>query len=149
MGKIKGAAIPNRPVEKTYADRILLCGDAGGLVNPVSGDGIDYAMSSGKIAASVIIEALDAGDTSANFLSKYEIIWKNDFGRDIKLMLRFQKRWREKSLNLKLIKLVSRDKKLSEIFVEAITGNYRINEIKFKVARRLLYLYFKDLLHKT
>ena len=149
MGRVKGAAIPNRPVDKTYADRILLCGDAGGLVNPFSGEGIDYAMSSGKIAANVIVEALEIGDTSANFLSKYEKTWKKDFGKDIKLMLRFQKKWRNHSINLKMIKLVSRDKKLSEIVVEAITGNRRVHEIKFKVAGRLLFLYIRDLLHKT
>jgi len=149
MGNVKGAGIPNRPAEKTYADRVLLCGDAGGLVNPISGDGIDFAMSSGVIAADVITEALETGDTSANFLSKYEKIWKNEFGRDIKFMLKFQKSWRKKSKDMKIIKFVSRDKILSQIVVETITGNCRIDEIKFKVARRLLYLYIKNLLHKT
>src|SRR5436305_4217050 len=35
----------------TYAERILLVGEAAGLVNPVTGEGIDYALESGKMAA--------------------------------------------------------------------------------------------------
>jgi len=58
MGRVKGGVLPVFPLEKTYADRIILCGDAGGFINPVSGEGIYYAMSSGEIAANVTAEAL-------------------------------------------------------------------------------------------
>ncbi|HSH05030.1 MAG TPA: geranylgeranyl reductase family protein [Anaerolineae bacterium] len=35
----------------TYGRHILLVGEAAGLVNPISGEGIDYALESGQIAA--------------------------------------------------------------------------------------------------
>jgi flavin-dependent dehydrogenase len=35
----------------TFAERVLLVGEAAGLVNPLTGDGIDFALESGKIAA--------------------------------------------------------------------------------------------------
>jgi geranylgeranyl reductase family protein len=35
----------------TYAERTLLVGEAAGLVNPLTGEGIDYALESGQIAA--------------------------------------------------------------------------------------------------
>jgi len=93
MGRVKGGALPIFPLEKTYSDRVILCGDAGGFINPVSGEGIYYAMSSGEIAARVITEALEAGETDERFLSMYQKNWKNDFGKDIKLLLRSAKQW--------------------------------------------------------
>ncbi len=147
IGKIKGAALPIRPLEKTYADRVILCGDAAGLINPSTGAGIDYAMSSGKIAANVIADALGAGDTTEKYLSRYQTIWKKDFGRDIQTLLRVQKRWGEK--NEEVIKLASRDKGISELAYGFITGNLRIYECRLKIVRLLLYLYFKNLFHRT
>lgn len=147
IGKIRGAALPIRPLEKTYADRVILCGDAAGLINPFTGAGIDYAMSSGKIAANVIADALEAGVTTERFLSRYQTIWKKDFGRDIQTLLRVQKRWGEK--NEEVIKLASRDKGISELAYGFITGNLRIYECRLKIVRLLLYLYFKNLFHRT
>ncbi|KAH3732134.1 geranylgeranyl reductase family protein [Pelomyxa schiedti] len=58
QGKCKVRVIPvfnsARPVA---TDRILLAGDAAGLVDPLTGEGIRLAIQSGKMAASAIIEA--------------------------------------------------------------------------------------------
>ena len=143
--RCRGAALPLKPVAKTYTNRVILCGDAAGLINPATGEGIDYAMTSGKIAAGVITEALEVNDMSEKFLSKYESIWKKDFGKDIKIFLRIQNGWRSKGA--KLIKIASKDKKITEIAVKIATGNLSINECKFEIIRRLLFLYIKDLLH--
>ncbi len=51
---IRGAALPmgfNRTPH--YTRGLLLVGDAGGMVNPFNGEGIAYAMESGRIAADV------------------------------------------------------------------------------------------------
>ncbi|HVW81989.1 MAG TPA: geranylgeranyl reductase family protein [Mycobacteriales bacterium] len=58
-GPIRGAALPmgfNR--KPHYADGALLVGDAGGMVNPMNGEGIAYAMESGRLAAEVVAMAL-------------------------------------------------------------------------------------------
>jgi geranylgeranyl reductase family protein len=145
MGPCRGAALPLRPLPKTYTNRVILCGDAAGLINPATGEGIDYAMSSGKIAASVIIDAIEKNDMSEKFLSKYELNWKKDFGKDIKIFLKAQKGWTTKGT--KLIQLASKDKRISEIAVEVATGNLSASECKFELISRLLFLYFKNLLH--
>jgi geranylgeranyl reductase family protein len=46
----------------TYAERTLLVGEAAGLVNPLTGEGIDYALESGEIAADHIAAMLSTGD---------------------------------------------------------------------------------------
>lgn len=41
---------------------VLLCGDAAGLVDPITGEGIAYAMQSGALAAEAVVAALAAGE---------------------------------------------------------------------------------------
>jgi geranylgeranyl reductase family protein len=58
VGPIRGAALPmgfNR--QPHYDQGLLLVGDAGGMVNPFNGEGIAYAMESGRLAAEVIAQA--------------------------------------------------------------------------------------------
>ena len=55
----------------TVAERTLLVGEAAGLVNPLTGDGIDYALESGLIAAEHVLDAFAAGDFSRHRLERY------------------------------------------------------------------------------
>ncbi|HEX2308638.1 MAG TPA: hypothetical protein VHI14_10000, partial [Jatrophihabitantaceae bacterium] len=59
VGPIRGAGLPmgfNRTPH--YRPGIVLVGDVGGSVNPFNGEGIPYAMESGKLAAEAVIQAL-------------------------------------------------------------------------------------------
>lgn len=50
--EFKGQFIPFGDFRKTPGrDRVILCGDAAGLVDPITGEGIAYAMKSGQLAA--------------------------------------------------------------------------------------------------
>ncbi|WP_250029218.1 geranylgeranyl reductase family protein [Paractinoplanes maris] len=58
-GPILGAALPmgfNRVPH--YTRGLMLVGDSGGMVNPMNGEGIAYAMESGELAAEVAVQAL-------------------------------------------------------------------------------------------
>jgi menaquinone-9 beta-reductase len=62
-GPTRGAALPMAFNRKPhYADGVMLVGDAGGMVNPMNGEGIAYAMESAKLAAEVVAQALAAVD---------------------------------------------------------------------------------------
>ncbi|MGA1099364.1 MAG: geranylgeranyl reductase family protein, partial [Candidatus Nanopelagicales bacterium] len=66
VGEIRGAALPmgfNR--QPFYTQGLVLVGDSGGMVNPFNGEGIAYAMESGKVAAEVIAEAAKANNEFA------------------------------------------------------------------------------------
>ena len=52
------------PAAPVWTDRILFAGEAAGLVNPLTGEGIDYALESGRIAADHAAEFLASGDRS-------------------------------------------------------------------------------------
>ena len=143
FNNIKGGAVASCRIVKTYSEKVLLCGEAAGFIN-IGGGGIDYAMASGEIAANVAIDALDKGDTSEHYLSKYEKLWMDEFGKDIKLFSRLQSKFGEKME--KLITLALDDKKVFELMIEVFMGNKKFYENKGKLTRRFLYLYLKDLI---
>ena len=65
VGKISGAALPIGYNRKPHYTRgVLLVGDSGGMVNPMNGEGIAYAMESGEMAAATVVQALARGTTS-------------------------------------------------------------------------------------
>lgn len=145
IGQCKGGALPVVPLEKTYTDRIVVVGDAAGFINPISGEGIYYAISSGEIAARVITESLEVGDTSEKFLSKYQVKWKQDFGKDIEIFLRSAKIGKKAE---KLVKFATRDEKLAEIALGVLHGRLSVQEYRWKLIRRYIYDSVKDLFIK-
>lgn len=56
---IKGYPIPTSIIKNNIIDNKILVGDAAGLVDPISGEGIYYALLSGKCAAEVITNKLN------------------------------------------------------------------------------------------
>jgi geranylgeranyl reductase len=62
----EGAPIPLQPLPRWDNGRdVLLAGDAAGVVAPASGEGIYYAMESGRLAAEAVGEFLLRGDPRA------------------------------------------------------------------------------------
>ena len=79
------------PLEKTYADRVVLCGDAAGFVHPLTGEGIYYAMASGEITSKVITEAMECEEYTDRRLSEYQAAWMEDFGKELRVAANVQK----------------------------------------------------------
>jgi geranylgeranyl reductase family protein len=82
-GQIRGAALPmgfNR--QPHYQDGMILIGDAAGAVNPFNGEGIAYAMESGRIAAEVVVQALARpdGPQREHALQAYPAAMKAQYG---------------------------------------------------------------------
>ena len=71
--KTYGGAGPN------HFDGGLLVGDAGGFVDPMTGEGITPAMESALLASPVLRAALDAGRFDAGRLSAYETAFRDYF----------------------------------------------------------------------
>ncbi len=67
---------------QTHAERVLVAGDAAGLVSPLTGEGIAPAMESGSLAAEHALQALRTGDFSAWALSGYSRALKSRYGRE-------------------------------------------------------------------
>jgi len=79
----RGAALPmgfNRTPH--YVNVLVLVGDAGGSVNPFNGEGIPYAMESGKFAAEAALQALarPQGPSRERALEAYPKRMRDEWG---------------------------------------------------------------------
>jgi geranylgeranyl reductase family protein len=57
---------------RRYAQGLMMVGDAGSMVHPISGEGVGYAIESGRLAAAWAHEGHARRDFSASVLSGYE-----------------------------------------------------------------------------
>ncbi|HEY2814646.1 MAG TPA: geranylgeranyl reductase family protein [Acidimicrobiales bacterium] len=67
----------------------MVVGDAAGTINPFNGEGIDYAYETGRMAASLLDEALTTGDGLA--LSRYPRMLQDEYGLYFKVARLFAK----------------------------------------------------------
>ena len=88
---ITGGPIPISYLKKTYGRRVLLVGDAGGIVKPLTGGGIYTGIVSSHWASRAIHESLENDNFEAPFLSRYEKYWKSEIGRELFLDGLFQR----------------------------------------------------------
>jgi flavin-dependent dehydrogenase len=85
-----GGSIPvSGPLDRTYTDRILACGDFAGHVGAL-GDGIYYAMAGGRHAGHVAAGAIQGGLSGSDALAPYEARWKATFGAPLAAGLAFR-----------------------------------------------------------
>jgi geranylgeranyl reductase family protein len=76
--------LPLAPLDRTFADRVLAVGDAAGLVKATTGGGIYYSLVSASLAADVLTPALHAGTLDAATLSRYQAMWEQRLGSELK-----------------------------------------------------------------
>jgi flavin-dependent dehydrogenase len=77
---MRGAGLRLGGVPVSWMKHGMLIGDAAGLIDPMTGEGIHHAIESGKIAGETIIEAITQGN-----YDRYDIYhqrWMNSFGFD-------------------------------------------------------------------
>src|SRR5919202_6328871 len=58
---------------KRYAQGLMTVGDAASMIHPISGEGVGYAIESGRLAAAWAHEARSQNDYSASVLAGYEL----------------------------------------------------------------------------
>ena len=76
--------LPLKPIAKTYADRVLVVGDAGGFTKPTTGGGVFYSLLTASLAAEALVEAFNAGRLDDAFLARYERRWQERLGADLR-----------------------------------------------------------------
>jgi len=82
LERMKGAALRLGGVPCSYADHLLVVGDAAGHIDPLTGEGIQYGMDAAAIAAETLAEAFAAHDWRASMLKCYQERWMRAFGWD-------------------------------------------------------------------
>jgi len=67
------------------SDGLIATGDSAGHGSTLVGEGIRFAIYSGRMAGKVAAEAARAGDTSAEALGRYEREWRARYGREMEI----------------------------------------------------------------
>jgi geranylgeranyl reductase family protein len=132
----RGALIPTGgPLERTTKGRCLILGDAAGMVSPLTGGGIGYAMRAGMHAAGCIARA--TSESSLN-LEPFEKMWQQDFGKDFRNQLRAQRIFTSGATDL-LFEIGKRDPTIQAMVSEAMSESSKGGiDLKRLVIRTLL-----------
>jgi menaquinone-9 beta-reductase len=106
----------------TVAERVLIVGEAAGLVNPLTGEGIDYALESGRLAGEHLADLLAAGDLSPGALGAYDRALRARF-QSLFAFCAGVRRWlvHQAPLDL-LVRVANRRADLRETLVEIVLG---------------------------
>ena len=121
---------------KNHGEGFLLLGDAAGLVDPFTGEGIGNAMVSGQIAAETAAQAKEKNDFSKKYLKKYDKKLWNHLGSELNTSAKLLKLARSKFLLNFVIGRAARNEKVRNIISSMLA-----NEIpKTELSNPLFYL---------
>lgn len=121
---------------KNYGNGFLLLGDAAGLIDPFTGEGIGNALYSAKIAAQVAARAKAKGDFSAPFLQQYDQELWQILGDELAVSTKLQRIGRIRFLLNFVIKKAAYSQHVREI----ISGMMANQIPKTKLANPLFYV---------
>ena len=97
--KPKGWNLPMGSMHrKNHGNGFMLLGDAAGLIDPFTGEGIGNAMVSAKHAITIASKAINENDLSENNLSEYDKILWGEIGPELSVSTKLQKVARSKFL---------------------------------------------------
>jgi len=133
------------PLARTYADRVLLAGDAGGFVNALTAEGIYYAMVSGELAARAALDAIRAGNFTQLQLRGYESAWKQEIGDELSHSVRLQKLLLADGARIdRMVRAASRHPVLADLLARYATGAITHTQFRQSMLRRALPVYVAE-----
>jgi flavin-dependent dehydrogenase len=139
-GNFKAYRLPlGGPLARTCAERILVCGDAGGFVNAYTGEGIYYAMVTGRHAGEVAADAIREGDCSAGRLADYEARWRAEIGDELADSVRIQRRlFASPALADAVIRAAAVDARLCRLLALVALGEASLRRHRLEMTWRFL-----------
>jgi len=81
---IKCSPIPVKRIPKSYAERLVIVGEAAGQVKATTGGGIYFGLLCAEIAANTIVKAFRSGNFAEGVFREYEINWKKRLEPELK-----------------------------------------------------------------
>ena len=129
--RIPGLAPETIETRKTSGSNWALLGDAAGFADPVTGEGIYYALRSAEIFAHCFLGKKD-----------YETRWRADFGRELKRAAEMRRRFYGDffgaAFTERMIQFASFHPAIRQTMGELVAGEQGYTDLKRKLARRAL-----------
>jgi len=121
-GKVVGYGLPLGSKSRSISgDHYMLIGDAGALVDPLTGEGIGNGIYSGFIAAEQAMQCLEQKNYSAKFLKAYDKRVARVLGSEMKLSYQLQRMLRYPWIANVLANWITRNRKLIDIISKMYT----------------------------
>ena len=137
LDKTTGFGLPlgskKRPIS---GERFMLVGDAGHLVDPLSGEGIGNAIYSGFIAAEQAQKCLTSGDFSAETMKAYDVRVERVLGKEMQLSYQLQRLMTRPWLVNFMSNLVSRNRGL----IDLISNMYQDLSLRKKALNPIFWI---------
>jgi flavin-dependent dehydrogenase len=131
--RIPGLAPQTFEKRRVAGEDLALLGDAAGFADPVTGEGIYYALRSAELFA----EAYAAKDPAS-----YEKKWRADFGGELRRASKMRRRFYGDLFGApftdRMIKLARAHPGIRRTLRELVTGDQGYLDLKRKLARRAL-----------
>ncbi len=129
VGPIKGFPIRvDFARSTTFGERTMIIGEAAGLVNPVTGEGIDYGMESGKMAAEHLSHMFAVGDFSVKQLAAYDKQLRQRYQRLFVLCDKLRLLYLNSLFVNQVVRAVSRSEELMNLFLNIAVENQNANK---------------------
>lgn len=137
IGNIQGYGLPLGSLKRSVSgDHYMLIGDAGHLVDPLTGEGIGNAFYSGFIAAEQYQKCLEANNFSSEFLKAYDVRVDRVLGTEMRLSYRLQKMLMYPWIVNLIAAIIAGNKKLLEV----LSGMYNDFTLREQLAKPVFWL---------
>jgi len=138
-GPAKGYPLHSSWRTPTFADRVVLVGEAAGLVNPLTGEGVDCALESGQMAAGKLIRMFEESDLTSRHLEAYDRLLRHRFYRVFIACKWVRDVFVNDMLFDRLVRAAGRNSDLKTLLLGVILGTRDVSEIvSFKTILRVL-----------
>lgn len=124
----------------TFSDRVLLVGETAGLVSPLTGEGIDLALESGKLAAEYLEVVFRLGDFSSHGLQGYDTLLRDHFQRLFIFSSRIRQIYINPILMNRTVRAAQKFPELKSLLINVMMGESdAANMVDLPVIRKVLF----------
>ena len=160
----RGVEVENLRMEKSFMlpfassrpklghNRVALIGDAGSMINPMSGEGIFYGMEAGFLLANATHQLINEGGSVLNKgITKYEKVFNKRFGKHFLSCSFARLVFQSPFMTKRLLNIASLDQHTIDFVVELLfdEANLTIKEILLLGFKFIMPLNILKLLSKT
>ena len=160
----RGVIVENLRMEKSFMlpfassrpklghNRVALIGDAGSMINPMSGEGIFYGMEAGFLLANATHQLINEGGSVLNKgITKYEKVFNKRFGKHFLSCSFARLVFQSPFMTKRLLNIASLDQHTIDFVVELLfdEANLTIKEILLLGFKFIMPLNILKLLSKT
>lgn len=104
----------------TCGERVLLVGEAAGLVSPLTGEGIDFALETGKLAAEFLEGVFASGDFSRRNFAGYDRMLRSHFQSIFRFLGYLRRVYVNPLLMDRMVRLCERVPEVKQMFVSIL-----------------------------